>query len=312
LADLVTAFGIILRVAEKTLAIIGFVSAVLDAIGGVFDAISMAKRNDYSAMAGYGMVAVGSAVIALGCATVIAGAGASASVVGLPLGLVVAIVGGILVAAGWLIAVFTRDSDIELYVNHCYWGKYYGQGSDSPKWALKPFQNWANDYRVQLEALFNILAGFTVESADYSAVTIRSGMVQPTSKFYLKFECGYNMDVVHRPQFMVDLETKQIQLVGGDVADMNKFWIRDGAKGSKEIRVDAEYPKDKPPIVTDPWSGERVPLPIMQHQYGFCEVSLDLLGDGKYWIPASRAWVKHGIWALGGGLNGTGTYSKDY
>lgn len=82
----------------------------------------LAQRNDYSAMVGYGIVAAGSAVIAVGCCMVVAGAGASATGAGLPAGVIISIVGGILVAAGWVIAVFTKDSDFKL--------RY---GNDSPE-----------------------------------------------------------------------------------------------------------------------------------------------------------------------------------
>ncbi len=63
------------------------------------------------------------------------GVGASASVVGLPAGLVLGVGGAILVAAGYILAVFTADSELETFVLHCYFGRDFGKGSASPPWA---------------------------------------------------------------------------------------------------------------------------------------------------------------------------------
>jgi hypothetical protein len=305
LADTVDAFGVVLRISERPLAAIGLVSAVIDTICGVADANDMAKRNDYSAMVGYGVVATGSALIGLGSAMVLAGVAASSTIAGLPLSMAIAVAGAILVAAGWVIAVFTADSDIELFVSHCYWGDSYGDGSDKTKWGLVPFRAWQGNLDVQIKALFNIVAGFAVRStaSTYTEVAIASGMLQPNSKVHVNFECGYPLGVVHEPKLVIDMSTRKMKQLGGEPADLSKFSIGDGY-----VTVDAKF-RDPPTAIGK--SGERKPL-ILQNQYTRCEVYLDLHGDGKYRIPSSGAWVKHDVFELGSMIDSDPTYSKDF
>jgi len=286
LADTLDAFGAIMGLAKKTLAKIGFVSAVIDIIGAGFDMRSMGRRNDYSAMVGYGMVGLGSAVIATGCFLEALAVGTSTTIVGLPLGLVIAIIGGVLIAAGWAIAIFSGDTDREVFVSHCLWGEDYGDGDDNPKWACGSFRSWKNNLDKQIKALFNLLAAFGLESQGYTKVRIYMGATQPNSKFYINVDARYNLGIKHRPKLVVDLKTRKMRQVGGDPADLNRVYFGKDKDGRQYIEVEADWPKGK------------TPENAIQHQSCSCKVYLDLNGDGKQRIPSSGSWVKHTIHRL--------------
>lgn len=297
--DMFSAVGGMLKFAEKPLFIIGGVSAVIDVVCAGFDAYSASTRNDYSAMIGYGLgVGLGSALIAIGCYVCYAGAGTAATGVGVPPGVLLGIIGGILVAAGWIVAIFTADSDIELFVAHCLWGDDYGSGSDDPTWACGSFASWKGNINRQLTAMFNILCAFRLDSADYTAVKIWMGMVQPTSRFYVSFECQYNHGRYFRPQVYVEVGTQTMVQAGGDAANLSSFYFGE-EKGQRYVRVEADLPP-----------GVRVDM--LQWRYASCEVTMDLTGDGSSPIPSSGAKVPYFIKALGGVLNLKDESSKNF
>jgi len=297
--DMYSAVGAILKFAEKPLYIVGGISAVIDVICAGFDAYAAASRNDYSAMIGYGLgVGLGSAMIAVGCFMCAAGAGSSATILGLPPGVLLCVVGGILVAAGWIVAVFTADSDIELFVSHCLWGDDYGDGSDAPSWAGGSFSSWKGNLDRQISAIFNILCAFRLDSADYTAVKIWMGMVNPTSRFYISFECQYNHERWFKPQLYVEVGTKTMVQVGGDAADLHAFSFGE-RDGQKYIQVAAEFPPGRS-------------VPMLQWRYASCEVYLDLAGDGSSPIPSSGAKVPYFIKSLGSVLNLKDESSKNF
>lgn len=172
----ISVFSIILELTQRTIAKFGIFTAVIDIICSTIDAVSMARRSDYSAMVGFGIAATGSLIVAFGCAVTIWGCGISATILGFPAGMVLTVIGGIVIAIGSIIAVFTRDSDIELFISHCLWGRYYGNdhvgGEGDLQWTGGPFRDWRNNLDKQIIALLNILSAFTLESKGSSKVKI--------------------------------------------------------------------------------------------------------------------------------------------
>ena len=300
--DLLSVAGVMMEMSKKSLAVIGGVSAVIDTVCAFKDALGAASRNDYSAMIGYGLgMGLGSALIAAGAYVAFAGAGTASTGVGAPPGAILAVVGGILVAAGWVITTFTTDSEMELFISHCLWGEDYGDGSDDPKWAGGSFSSWKGNLDKQLSALFNILCAFRLDSADYNAVRIWMGMVQPTSKFYIEFHCEFNAGYKLDPQLAIEVGTQTMTQVGGDRADLSLCRFGE-SEGQRYIFVEADYaPGTKP----------RNP-PVVQNQYASCKVNLDLLGDGSVMVPSSGDKVPYFIKSLGSTLNLKDESSKNF
>ena len=297
LCDTVLSFQVLLRLSEKSLAYVGIVSAVLDSIDAAWNANEMANRNDYSAMVGYGVAGIGSVVTAAGCWMMVAGGGASATGVGLPAGVIVGLVGAVVTAIGWVIAVFTRDSALELFVQHCLWGEDYGDGdpdmADTPRWALAPFPQWRGDLALQIRVLLNILSAFTLKAAGYTRVYVYTGYVKPTSRFHFEFEARWNLGITQRAHLVVDCGSGRIQQRSGDPIRMQRVGFRQSAQGRSWFEIDCE-----------PAPGQSKYQDAIQHQHCSVRARLDLEGDGSSTIPADRDWMDYRVHALNTILNG--------
>jgi len=285
--DLLSVAGAMIEMSKKSLAVIGGISAVIDAVCAFKDAAGAASRNDYSAMIGYGLgMGLGSALIAAGAYAAFAGAGAASTGVGAPPGAILAVVGGILVAAGWVVTTFTSESVMELFIAHCLWGEDYGSGSDNPDWAGGTFASWQGNLDKQLSALYNILAAFRLKATDYAEVKIFMGLVNATSKFYIDFEGQYNHERMFRPQLCYSVGEQTITQVGGDRADLHCFSTGE-SEGQKYVRIEMVLPADRQ-------------VPMLQWRYARCAVHLDLNGDGSQYVPSSGDKVPYHIKSLGG------------
>jgi len=126
------------RAAVRTVALIGFVSAVIDTILGAQATVQAFKQGDMGGMVGSAVVTVGSAALALlSLRAFISGA------MGGPWGLIAMLV----VAIGYAIKVmFAGDTPYQKLVGHCEWGIEYGEDEAQPDWAPKPFKDWKDNF----------------------------------------------------------------------------------------------------------------------------------------------------------------------
>lgn len=131
--DAVSAFNCVLRLGERTIKLVGAVSAAIDAVLATLDGIRAYDRDDASSAIGFGAVAFGSVLVFAGCACAVSGLDAGATVVGIPLGRFLEVLGAVLVGAGWLVAVLTGDSGIEQFVSHLKFGVNFPSTSRDPK-----------------------------------------------------------------------------------------------------------------------------------------------------------------------------------
>ena len=302
-ADLFSAFApLLLKKASRTILWVGVGSALADVICAVNDSRAMAKRNDYSAMVGFGVgLGFGAALVGIGSTMTLFGIGSGSTVVGLAPGVATVIAGGILIAAGWVTVLFTSDSDLETFVSHCLWGAHYGEGDAELSWAGGTLASWKGNLNAQLSALFTLLGAFHLESKDRTKVRIWLGMTQPASKFYIEFETTWNGDVVHKPQLSIDVGTQQMTQVSGSPASLGAITFG-VSKERRYIDVEGRYPPGQKPAGKD----------LFQVQLSRCWVYLDLNGDGESLIPRSKTWVLHEISWQGRGLNGSITSSSDF
>ena len=297
LCDTVLAFQILTRMSEKALAYIGIVSAALDALDAAWNASEMAGRNDYTAMVGYGVVGIGSIITGVGCLMMATGAGASATVLGVPAGVVIGIVGAVVTAVGWIIAVFTRDSALELFIQHCLWGEDYGDGatsmSDTPSWALEPFPRWRDNLGLQLRVLLNILAAFTLKASGYTSVTVYTGYVKNSSRFHFRFHARYSNAIEHDSELVVHCGDGRVEQVSGDPVGVSRVRFRTSSQGRSYFDIDCA-----------PAPGQARFDRAFVNELCSVEARLDLEGDGESSIPADRAWMSYRINAINAVLSG--------
>lgn len=265
--DGVAAFNVVLKLAERSIKVVGAISAAIDTILAVRDGANAYGRDDTSSAVGFGIAATGSVLILTGCVCAASGLAAGATVVGLPLAAFLEIVGAVLVAAGWVIAVFSADTEIELFTNHCIFGKSsFSTSNDQPKWASAPFRDWskADGLGHQIKSLLTILAAFTVQATDFTAIDIRLGLVMSDSKVLLKFRCLFNLGIVHDPELLIDLGQRTMVQLKGSPQDLTQFSVNE-VNGRPVVSVTAEFAPGKRP--------ERA----IQHQS--CDVDVQLLVD---------------------------------
>ena len=251
--DTVTAFNCVLRIRERFIKAVGALSAAIDAFFATLDGLRAYDRDDASSAIGFGAVAFGSVLVFMGCMSAITGLGAGATVVGIPLGLFLEVLGAVLVAAGWLVAVLTGDSDIEQFVSHSKFGVNFPSTSrdpkNKPKWATAPFGDWSNaadGLDHQINSLMQLLASFTMQAVDRSKVRVSLGLIRPDSKLTLSFKTIYNDDIRHVVALLVDLGNHRMSHLFGDPQDMKLFVVSD-RDGRTFVEVEATWPKELRP-----------------------------------------------------------------
>lgn len=311
LTDAFVAFGVIRKLANKPIKIVGAIAAVLDVVGAGLEGINAYNSADTSNLVGQGIVGVGSALIGIGCFAAITGAGAAFSVIGLGLAPVLEIVGGILVVAGTAISAFTKDSDIELFAAHCRWGTDHHSGQTtvfgvfvltSPDWATANFSEWnkgETGLDHQIASLISLMLSFVAEARGTSTVRIYPGIVHRTSKVFIKFNIEYfggNVATLFRPQLWLDFESETMSLAtGSDPADISKVTFGD-LHGRAFVEVNAQ------PVVHPG---------IKQVTRVDCEMILDVDGDGKILAPNSKKLVPYHVSDLARGINSDHVKSTD-
>jgi len=301
--DAVSAFSILLRLSEKSIKTVGMASAAIDALLAAMDARDAYNRNDVSNLVGLTLVTTGSVVALIGCVCALTGVGASTTIVGLPLGIALEALAAILVAVGWLLSAFSADSEIELLVSHCKFGRNFGKGTEKPKWADGAFFEWAQGNAgldKQIHTLFNVLGAFSLESADYTAVRIFPGLLTADSQFEVSFEAHYNLGIVHKPRLLVQVGSRTMTQAGGDPADLTKVRFIEDSGGRLSIHVSAEFPPNK------------APEKAIQHQLCSCDVRLLLGGQAPMKVPLSGSVVPMVIHRLGTGLTHGSVSSKEF
>lgn len=272
--DGVSAFNAFLKIGERSIKIVGGISAAVDTVLAARDGINAYGRDDTSSAVGFGIVATGSVLTLAGCVCAAAGLAAGATVVGIPFAVFLEVVGAVLVGAGWILAVFSADTEIELFVSHCMFGKSSNSGStDKPKWASAAFGDWAKPGGLdhQVKSLLTILAAFTVKATDYTGINIQLGLTMSGSKLRVKFVAGYNLGILHQPDLLIDIGQQTMQQLGGDPQDPSRLRVGEN-NGRAFVQITADWPPNaRPPKA-------------IQHQFCTVEVQL-LLNDQGNTVP---------------------------
>jgi hypothetical protein len=218
-------------------------------------------RGDYSAALGYSTVGAVSGRIALGCGVTLLGAETTAAGVGV----ILDVVGAILLAVGWLINLFTTDSDLELFVAHSVWGAHHGEGRGEKSWSDGPFESWherkPDGLAHQVRALYNVLEAFSVKGVRRN-ITIQLGRTDPKSILQLKLETEHSERKVS-----VEME---LDIAAGKIGRATGYSVIPKVKfGERTLEINWLLAED--PVLQD---GRHVHGRPMD-----CSVRLDYYGD---------------------------------
>lgn len=192
--DAVSAIGPVLKVEGRALPVIGMISGSIDVYLGIQDTSSALDRGDDVGAAGMAYATAGSAISTVGSICLLVGAptaaaGGASSWTGV--GALAGILGLTMVGIGYTIKVFGAKSNVELFVAHSTWGASHGKDVRAG-FSSKTYAEWVSDYDVQLEALFNALCTFNIESATNSEhrrrARITLGWLPPGSTLVLVYD----------------------------------------------------------------------------------------------------------------------------
>ncbi|HWL95471.1 MAG TPA: hypothetical protein VNT79_18275 [Phycisphaerae bacterium] len=179
--DAASALGSLFKKSEKLVATISFVSGIIDVYLAHKEMDSAFKGGDQDAANGAFLVGAGASV------------GVSATLMvlmGIPGGQIVAVIGLLIVAIGYLFKFSTSKTPIEHFFAHCTWGKLHGQAG-LPDWSPTDYSTWTGDagYDRQFEALLNIICDFKIESGStFRDPVFKMGWLPPGSKLLIKYE----------------------------------------------------------------------------------------------------------------------------
>jgi len=243
--DTIVAFQALGQLSKKKLLTVAAISAGIDAVLAARDAKSAYDIDDGSAAIGFTSVSLGSALMFLGFASAATGVGASATIVGLPLGVVLGVGGAILVAAGYVVAIFSADSQIDTFVKHCRFGDAVADPGTAATWSQGPFLDWKNGEQglnAQIAVLYTLLAAFTVEPESAQTFVIRPGLMMPESFFKVSAQLqGIGTtagDVPAQCTLEIRPQISRIVQTSGDAIELNKTsFISDQSRNAVSIRV---------------------------------------------------------------------------
>ncbi len=163
----------------------GGVAHAMECVVYSAQAVDTWTKSDYNAAVGFGLSATGSLLMAWGALAVAFGASSAPTLVGIPVG----IFGLMLLVAGSITVLFTKDDELETFVAHCFWGDKKGSGSAALPWAGGPLSELGNSLVRQNEALLNLVAGFTLEPRqDGRTLILRVflGWTEPQTELHIK------------------------------------------------------------------------------------------------------------------------------
>lgn len=269
--DFFSAFKVAIGAADDiVLAPIGMVSAIIDFMSSVKDMYKAVGRHDYGALVGAGGAAFGSAIIAFGCYTAWAAGGVTGTGVGLGPGVAIGIVGAVLVGAGVVVSAVAGHSDLEIFVNHCAFGKEYGTGNEMP-WSFGPMMEWKWHPGRQVYALCAIVTDLSLATVAQGlpAVKIQYGLVNARGAFYVDFRTSLYDGRKLRSIVRFDMWTQTMSKVFGDPLDETAFWL-----GQETLAIEARYPA--------------LPEGRSECVTASCSVYLDYYGNGEYKIPRTQ------------------------
>ncbi|HUJ26446.1 MAG TPA: hypothetical protein VLW85_10530, partial [Myxococcales bacterium] len=146
-------FGtLVLEGLAKKAGAIAVITGLCDAVTGTMDAYEEYKKGNLAGVASKAAVAVGGAMVAIGAGMMLAGAGSTATIFGAPLGIVLFVGGAIVGIAGAIAGLFTGESALELWCEHC----EYGSRSDKND---ADFKGWLGNFKLQLTRLTDAIYG---------------------------------------------------------------------------------------------------------------------------------------------------------
>jgi hypothetical protein len=156
--DAGSALASLFKNTDRLIAVMGFVSGIIDIYLGHIAMDKAFKNGDEDVASASFLTAAGAT---MGVASVCMG------MMAIPGGQIVGMLGLAVVAIGSIMRAMFTKTDLEIFFAHCSWGKQYKKpgGAD---WSATRFENWhgEKEFDYQLDALLNILCKIEIDRGD--------------------------------------------------------------------------------------------------------------------------------------------------
>ncbi len=179
---------------ESVAGLAGIVSSGFQYMAEMNEANEHYADGDYEGAVAHDVAAAGAAIslIAAACGMLQAAAGTAVTGVGAPAAVVMGIVGALMLAAGSIWAYCAESSDVEKWLQHCFFGKKYGVGES--------YEKWRGDIPLQLREILARMCSVEFEAVIASkpgnkqgSLTIKPTICGPNAKIDLTLR-AYNSD----------------------------------------------------------------------------------------------------------------------
>jgi hypothetical protein len=160
----------------KKLTPLAVIAGAADAVTGSMEAYEEAEKGNFSGAIAHSGVALGGALMAVVATIEVTGLGADATIVGAPAGLVLGILGLLVGAAGAIGSIFTSETELETWAEHCRYGVRYGKDK---------YGDFKDNLERQIEVLSEVLYQVRVKGdvkQDVSRVEIEPNGLTKGSK----------------------------------------------------------------------------------------------------------------------------------
>ncbi|MDP2334500.1 MAG: hypothetical protein Q8M19_27800 [Reyranella sp.] len=179
--DAASAIGTLMKKSEKVVATISFVSGIIDVYLGHLEMQNAFKGGDTDAANAAFVTTAGSTIGV---------AGTFMALTAIPGGQIVAVIGLLIVAIGWIYKALAGKAPIERFFARCSWGKEH-LVAGKPDWAPTDFKDWQGDkeFDRQLEALLSIICSIDISPGDsYRVLKYKMGWLPPYATLKVRYE----------------------------------------------------------------------------------------------------------------------------
>jgi len=132
----------------KKLTPLAVVAGAADAVTGSMEAYEEAEKGNIGGAVARSGIALGGALMAIAGTMELTGLGADATIAGAPAGIVLGILGLLVGAAGAIASIFTGESELEAWAEHCRYGVRYGKDK---------YGDFKDNLERQIEVLTEVL-----------------------------------------------------------------------------------------------------------------------------------------------------------
>lgn len=236
-----------LRAAKFAGGVAGVIGGVIDTLDYIDQAKQAREEYDYGKFvgrsmqtAGAAMSVVGSSMVVVAVASELAGEGAAAGAAAGPAGALIGLVGGLLVASGFVVAKWLELNANEVFASRCFLGKHWARKDQPVSWSevRLPTRDPAEEEKVLVDLISNFEVSSFSGINDWS-VLVRPGYLDDRSTFELVIERHARNDEPHFYEIVIDVsrgdivQTAGLPLKGG-------FIKRDAEDRIESIEIDVE------------------------------------------------------------------------